>query len=821
LETLYDSAFSHRFDQIEEAHNHTFNWLFNNSATKFEDWLSEGNGLYWISGKPGSGKSTLMKFALKDGRTQRALERWSAGHKLVTAGFFFYDRGSSLQKSFEGLLRSILHQLLILFPDVVKILQKFHEKRNPALPLDDLPLDDAALIEEPNSVVGAKQWKLLDLKEAILTLAKQDKIAGRVCLFVDALDEYDGRAVDIAEYINSLTLISDSKKFQIKICAASRPWNVFQDLFATCPGIAIHDWTKSDISRYVMDTLQQSRRDGAKQLGNEIARRAEGVFLWVRLVLQDIFPLYVEGDPIQNILAVLSDLPEDLEGYYGRILQRIDRRYHRDAYLMIQIVISDPSISFLKFTLAMDLPLNDPSAFQCAISNGNDIGRCREMERRIKSRCGGLIEVRPNYPLDRENLAPNSDLIDLDKELLEGHVQFLHQTAKEFVQKPEVLDNILRAGHVPAWPAINGHVHLARFYSAFSRVKGVLPDYLFNSGKPEYARRSDLLGSEVIPEFLLHAEAAEMQTQEAQVPLIDEFNFSVTSGPSTRTRGLTWFHEWWTTLDLKADEIFSRAPFLAFALSSGLYLYCRAKVQSIPKPNTETLGYLLLLAVDPIDPCSSLRTHKGRYNMPSLEMVEFFLDNGADPNEHLQSTTPFYRAVYLAYCRVSWRKLRLTIIKLLLARGANPIQTYPWREYEKKMHLFPNHTLLHNFLFMVPDSVERNEERNLVFDILKTLLDRGIDPNAEDKEGLTALDHALPICPYNVIEYFIKKGAKITKHLLQKPDDLFTHAEGILGEERFRKPEFYAGDAFLRARAVNPKWGKGWLPNIGAYVRVS
>jgi ankyrin repeat protein len=122
---------------------------------------------------------------------------------------------------------------------------------------------------------------------------------------------------------------------------------------------------------------------------------------------------------------------------------------------------------------------------------------------------------------------------------------------------------------------------------------------------------------------------------------------------------------------------------------------------------------------------------------------------------------------------------------------------------------------------MVPDSVERNEERNLVFDILKTLLDRGIDPNAEDKEGLTALDHALPICPYNVIEYFIKKGAKITKHLLQKPDDLFTHAEGILGEERFRKPEFYAGDAFLRARAVNPKWGKGWLPNIGAYVRVS
>lgn len=208
--------------------------------------------------------------------------------------------------------------------------------------------------------------------------------------------------------------------------------------------------------------------------------------------------------------------------------------------------------------------------------------------------------------------------------------------------------------------------------------------------------------------------------------------------------------------------------------------------------------------------------------MPSLEKVKFFLDNGANPNERVQSTTPFYHAVYLAYCRVSWRKLRLTIIKLLLAHGAHPTQTYPWKGYEeKKMRHVPNHTLLHNFLFMVPESVERNEERSLIFDILETLLDKGVDPNAQDDEGLTAFDHALPICPYNVVERFIQKGAKITKHMLQRHDELYTLAEGILGEERFRTPEFYASDAWPMARQVNPKWGKSWLPSIRTYVRAS
>jgi hypothetical protein len=51
---------------IKEAHNETFKWVFTPissrpSPTHFAEWLEYGDGTFWISGKPGSGKSTLVK----------------------------------------------------------------------------------------------------------------------------------------------------------------------------------------------------------------------------------------------------------------------------------------------------------------------------------------------------------------------------------------------------------------------------------------------------------------------------------------------------------------------------------------------------------------------------------------------------------------------------------------------------------------------------------------------------------------------------------------------------------------------------------------
>ncbi|KAF7510814.1 hypothetical protein GJ744_005914 [Endocarpon pusillum] len=68
--------------------------------SSFVDWLEQGNGVYWINGKPGSGKSTLMNYITSEHQTKEVLTKWADGCDLVTASFYFWKPGTDLQKSF-------------------------------------------------------------------------------------------------------------------------------------------------------------------------------------------------------------------------------------------------------------------------------------------------------------------------------------------------------------------------------------------------------------------------------------------------------------------------------------------------------------------------------------------------------------------------------------------------------------------------------------------------------------------------------------------------------------------------------------------------
>lgn len=108
-----------RENQIEDAYARTFKWLLPTEdqhkneqlGNEFLDWIkSEISPLYWISGKAGSGKSTLMKNLYGNSVFRTLLEEWAKPASVTFAGFFFFDRGKSmLQKSRIGLLRSLLH----------------------------------------------------------------------------------------------------------------------------------------------------------------------------------------------------------------------------------------------------------------------------------------------------------------------------------------------------------------------------------------------------------------------------------------------------------------------------------------------------------------------------------------------------------------------------------------------------------------------------------------------------------------------------------------------------------------------------------------
>jgi hypothetical protein len=110
LADLYTPETRHRLLQVESAFKDTFEWIYSNESLGFQTWLDSDAPLFWIRGKPASGKSTLMKKIYSDSTTRVSIQR--PGCKSSFAAFFFHDRGSYTQKSLEGLLKEILHQIL-------------------------------------------------------------------------------------------------------------------------------------------------------------------------------------------------------------------------------------------------------------------------------------------------------------------------------------------------------------------------------------------------------------------------------------------------------------------------------------------------------------------------------------------------------------------------------------------------------------------------------------------------------------------------------------------------------------------------------------
>ncbi|KAK0638583.1 hypothetical protein B0T16DRAFT_227181 [Cercophora newfieldiana] len=114
---LYSSELDLRFQQIEDPFQDTFEWAFH--LPVLTDWLQQrfDSKLFWVHGKPGSGKSTFMKFLFQNPRTWQLLHDWRTDAREIRAGFFFHYRGSAIQKSFEGVLRSLITQVLLPHSD--------------------------------------------------------------------------------------------------------------------------------------------------------------------------------------------------------------------------------------------------------------------------------------------------------------------------------------------------------------------------------------------------------------------------------------------------------------------------------------------------------------------------------------------------------------------------------------------------------------------------------------------------------------------------------------------------------------------------------
>ena len=308
-----------RRSNIVEAHSKHFDWTLIKPAscsqpqTKFIEWLQSLNDIYWISGKAGSGKSTLMKYVCNNIRTKEALELWAGQEELVTASFFFWYAGSSMQKSQQGLLQSLLYEVLSKCPLLIPIV----------CPRRWQTCKIYGSIQDP--------WTWDEIRGVFHRLMEQDLLALKYCFFVDGLDEYEGDHLDV---IHILKRFAISPNF--KICVSSRPWNVFEEAFGkdNHSRLLLQELTGGDIQLYFKNTLKIGLRNAPHARNNpccddlvtEIVSLAEGVFLWVYLVIKSLLRGLSNNDDISELQERLRNIPLDLKEFLKRMLDDIGKK---------------------------------------------------------------------------------------------------------------------------------------------------------------------------------------------------------------------------------------------------------------------------------------------------------------------------------------------------------------------------------------------------------------------------------------------------------------------------------------------------------------
>jgi ankyrin repeat protein len=395
-----------QFDQIDarhmtikNAHARTCKWFL--ECPEYLQWLDHTrldnhHGFLWIKGNPGTGKSTLMKFAAAHARRIRA------DREVVS--FFFNARGEHLERSTVGAYRSILFQLLERSPRLLRV-------------FDSLTYSTSRISTEYDWKIGALETLL---EEALGMLERPT-----VC-YIDALDECDENSIrEMIAFFERIGELSASSKVRFQICFSSRHYphiTIERGIDLVLEGQEGHD---QDITKYIQDKLRIGKSKQAQQIHTELQQKASGIFMWVVLVVEI---LNKEHDDGQNhaLQQRLQEIPSDLHKLFRNILTRDSEKRERLLLCIQWVLFSAKPLSpvELYYAIRSGLEPNAPSVWD-------------------------QDEVTPDA-IEKFILGSSKGLTDITASKAQK-VQFIHESVRDFLLKGNTLSDI--------WPELANNFH--------------------------------------------------------------------------------------------------------------------------------------------------------------------------------------------------------------------------------------------------------------------------------------------------------------------------------------------------------------------------
>jgi ankyrin repeat protein len=380
-----------RQHQIQAESPDTCSWILDDPV--FVLWQKSPRGLLWIKGRPGAGKSTIMRYIW------RYLTRGRKSQSSVVACFFCHGRGKEvLQRSPKGVYRALLHQII---QQVQQLNAEFAK-------------DFEARCKARGQHGSAWDWEDIELRTFLAEYLNRASRDVEVLILVDALDECgESAAKELLRFFQKSDTTASGTRQQgyLKVCVSSRHY----PLVATgvpCE-ISVDDKNSADIHKFVAHELSQVICQGAEydQLLSAIASGAGNIFQWAVVVIARVIRSLEDDKSIEMVLEDIVETPQELFPLYQQILRiRLDttnitskdkKRFH-DLFQWVALARRPLSLEELDFALSVQ-------------SSSSEVWRKGTLSRRYVERVScGLISV----ATDRHKVDPP--------------VQFIHHSVQEY-----------------------------------------------------------------------------------------------------------------------------------------------------------------------------------------------------------------------------------------------------------------------------------------------------------------------------------------------------------------------------------------------------
>ncbi|ERF71993.1 hypothetical protein EPUS_07463 [Endocarpon pusillum Z07020] len=390
-----------QYSSVQQQSPGTCEWI--TAQTSFKLWLQPGaSGILWLRGTPGVGKTILMKYLISTVIPSRRILSHtgpSSNSREVRddiLAYFFCNEQDTSRQSMFSLLKTVIHQLLQIEPDLTHALIARRIFTSKSKTYD--------FLEDPNMLWGA----LHDL-----IIASKMKT---VYFVFDALDEMDPRHLE--KFTENLCVLIDTvtphiQPRRLRILIASRPSAIIDEQL-DCPSIAVR--SERDVKHFVEKNVQEFMQehmldqDIARKIVDTICKKAGTMFLWAKLVWnqfsQDQGPWSTQK--VEAGLKALRILPSRLDSLYESILARFE-----GATLSLLIRV-------FSWLLVTTRPLNTAEL---------------EIAVRLEAKTLGLDVNEFPGKMHFASICPN--LIHVDAT---DHVHFVHQSFCDFLLSPSTSD---------------------------------------------------------------------------------------------------------------------------------------------------------------------------------------------------------------------------------------------------------------------------------------------------------------------------------------------------------------------------------------------